>query len=439
MFSLRRTPFYLLLTTLAALVLIHPRLVPLQVAEAPSRIKIVFSALAILSLLIPRMVVRMLFARVTPAIEQHHVAVHRMLKIQRFEMVSAEQVRQGLLVLNTVSQRTIQFMLWGLFLSRILILFPDAQPAADDIRLMIVGPLEAIAEATIDYLPNFVQIVIILLVTHYLLKMIHLFFHAVGAEIIVLPDFYPEWAEPTYKIARLVVFLFIPFIIMPLLPVTNSQLFEKVTFLIGLLVSLGSTSAIKNMTAGIVLTYTRSFQVGDRVQIADVTGDVTEKSLFVTRLHTIKNEEVAMPNSAVLDSNIVNYSTLARSSGLILHTTITIGYDVDWRQVQSLLIDAALATPDVQHDPAPFVLQTSLDDYYVAYEINIYTGAPHRTARTLSTLRENILDHFHAAGVEIMSPAFSALRNGNDIAIPPQQTHALPQPFAYEHVPQPHR
>lgn len=445
MFDLRRVMFYMLITTVAAAALLHPRLLPEayppdQIATASVRIKAVFSLLAILSLVIPRAVVQMLFTRAMLHIDRRHRTIHRMLKIQRLEMVSADQVRRGLLMLGRGTQRVIVLMLWGLFLSRILNLFPDAQPIADDLQLMVITPLEAIGQAVLDYLPNLVQIVIILLVTRYVLKGIHLFFHAVEAEIIVLPDFYPEWAEPTYKITRMLIIIFIPFAILPLLPMADSRFFEEISFFVGLLVSFGSTSAIKNMTAGIVLTYTRSFQIGDRVCIADVTGDVVEKSLFVTRLRTVKNELVAMPNGTVLDSNIMNYTALAKANGLILHTTITIGYDVDWRQVQDLLIDAALVTPHVLENPRPFVLQTSLDDYYVAYEINVHTDHAHLIPETLSVLRRNILDAFHTAGVEIMSPGYTALRNGNDAAVPlqrPPQQLDVPYtaPLAYAFAP----
>jgi small-conductance mechanosensitive channel len=423
MFNLRRTATYVLITTLAALALLYPMLTPdkyaaSHVATAPARIKTAFVLLTALGLLIPFTLTRVLFARLETLIEQQHTAIHNLLKVQRLEVASADRVRQTLHTLNHAAQTAAALLLWSLFATRILNLFPDAQPAARELRLIVVGPLVVIGKAVIDYLPNAVQIVIILVIARYTLKVIHLFFHALDAEIIVLPDFYPEWAEPTYKIVRLLVFVFIPFLIVPLLPGANSQFFDKITFFIGLLVSLGSTSAIKNMTAGIVLTYTRAFQIGDHVRIGDVSGDVSEKSLFVTRVKTIKNEQIAMPNGAVLDSNIVNFSALAAEKGLILHTSVTIGYDVHWRQVQELLIDSALATPHILHDPMPFVLQTSLDDYYVAHEINAYTDQPNQIAGTLSVLHQHILDTFHAAGVEIMSPSYSALRDGSDIAIP---------------------
>lgn len=447
MSNLRRTATYGLFAALAALTLLHLLLIPSEyiaehIAPAPNWIKAVFVLFATLALLISRTLARILFARIDDFVDQRHSAIHSLLKIQHLEVVSAERVRQTLHALNHGGRFAVELALLGLFAARILNLFPEAQPAARELRVSVAGPLLVIGQAMVDYLPNGLQIVIILLVTRYGLKLIHLFFHAIDAGIIVLPDFYPEWAEPTYKIVRLLVFVFIPFLIIPLLPGANSQFFDEITFFIGLLVSLGSTSVIKNMTAGIVLTYTRAFQIGDRVRIGEVSGDVLEKSLFVTRIQTIKNEQIAMPNGAVLDSNIVNFSALAADKGLILHTSVTIGYDVDWRQVHSLLIDSALATPHILSDPKPFVLQTSLDDYYVAYEINAYTDLPNQIAGTLSALHQHILDSFHEAGVEIMSPSYSALRNGSDIAIPPQRErsqigppHAEPLPTAWAALP----
>jgi small-conductance mechanosensitive channel len=428
MLNLRRIATYGSILTLSAVALLYPLLMPHEyatshVAVAPTRIKTVFVLLAVLGLLVPSLLTRSLSTRQDALIEHYYVALHNRLKIQHLEVVPAERVRQTLHMLNRAAQTIATLVLWGLFASRILNLFPEAQPAAHELRLMVVSPLAALGQATINYLPNAIQIVIILAITRYGLKALHVLFHAIDAGIIELPDFYPEWAEPTYKIVRLLVFVFLPFLIVPLLPGANSRFFDEITFFVGLLVSLGSTSVIKNMTAGIVLTYTRAFQIGDRVRIGEVNGDIVEKSLFVTRLKTIKNEQVAMPNGAVLDSNIVNFSSLATDKGLILHTSVTIGYDVDWRQVHNLLLDAALVTPHILTDPVPFVLQTSLDDYYVTYEINAYTDQPNQIAGTLSVLHQHILDSFHAAGVEIMSPAYSALRNGNDVAIPPEKPH----------------
>jgi small-conductance mechanosensitive channel len=155
---------------------------------------------------------------------------------------------------------------------------------------------------------------------------------------------------------------------------------------------------------------------------------VLERTLLVTRIRTIKNAVVTIPNGMVLNNEIINYNAPMLEEGLILNTTVTIGYDVPWRKVHDLLIQAALATRDILSDPKPFVLQTSLDDYYVSYELNAYTHAPERMAMIYSELHQNIQDWFNKASVEIMSPGYTAYRDGDQATIPAQYRNHGPVP-----------
>lgn len=207
-------------------------------------------------------------------------------------------------------------------------------------------------------------------------------------------------------------------VIFPYLPGSDSPIFQGVTVLLGLVFSFGSTSAVSNIIAGIVITYMRPFKIGDRVKIGDVTGDIVHKDLLVTRVRTIKNEDVTVPNSTILTNHIINYSSSAVNLGLIIHSTVTIGYDAPWKKVHELLINAALETDGVLKNPLPFVLQTSLDDWYVSYQINAYTNEPNSQASIYSKLHSNIQEKFNEGGVEIMSPHYHAMRDGNTTTIP---------------------
>ncbi|MDH5275865.1 MAG: mechanosensitive ion channel family protein, partial [Gammaproteobacteria bacterium] len=207
-------------------------------------------------------------------------------------------------------------------------------------------------------------------------------------------------------------------VIFPYLPGSGSPAFQGVSIFLGVLFSLGSTSAIANVVAGLVLTYMRPFRNGDRVKIADTVGDVLERDLLVVRVRTIKNVDVTIPNSMVLSNHIINFSACARDPGLILHSSVTIGYDAPWRQVHDLLTAAASRTPGIEKEPAPFVLQTALDDFYVRYELNATTSTPNRMAEIYSELHANIQDAFNEAGVEIMSPHYVAARDGSQSTIP---------------------
>jgi small-conductance mechanosensitive channel len=225
-------------------------------------------------------------------------------------------------------------------------------------------------------------------------------------------------AKPTYQLTRLIVALFALVVVFPYLPGGRSEALKGVSIFLGLLLSLGSSSAVSNVLAGLVLTYMRPFRTGDRVKIADTTGDVLEKTLLVTRVHTIKNVEVVIPNSSILSNQILNYSALARTRGLILNTTVTIGYDAPWKMVHELLVHAALSADGILADPVPFVLETSLNDFHISYELNAYTDRANDIQNIYSHLHEAIQDSFNKSGVEIMSPTFYALRDGNAVTIP---------------------
>jgi len=262
-------------------------------------------------------------------------------------------------------------------------------------------------------------IAVIVLFIFFLIRLLRFLSVQLENGSVVLKGFYSDWAKPTFNILRILLYAFMFVLIFPYLPGSHSPVFQGVSVFLGILFSLGSSSAISNMVAGLVITYMRPFKIGDRVRIGDVTGNVIEKSLLITRIRTIKNEEITVPNSTILNSHTINFSAESSSAGLILHTSVTIGYNAPWRVVHQLLIDAAMATTGVLKDKTPFVLQTSLDDFFVTYQLNAYTDQPTNQSAIYSGLHQNIQDLFNKAGVEIMSPHYRAQRDGNDSTIPP--------------------
>jgi small-conductance mechanosensitive channel len=297
-------------------------------------------------------------------------------------------------------------------------IFPSSKPIATQLLSYVVDPLKSIALAFIHYIPNLLTIAVIFTVTYYIIKLVRFISKEIEQGAFNINGFYPEWAMPTYNIIRVLLYAFMFVVIFPYLPGSDSKVFQGVTVFLGILFSFGSSSAVSNMVSGVVLTYMRPFKIGDRVKLGDVTGDVIEKNVLVTRLRTIKNEDVTIPNATVLNGYSTNYSSTAKTSGLILNATVTIGYDAPWQQIQKLLITAAEATDGILPEPKPFVLQTALNDFNVSYQINAYTDQPNKMAVIYSGLYQNIQDKFNEAGVEIMSPHFTSLRDGNGIQIP---------------------
>ena len=297
--------------------------------------------------------------------------------------------------------------------------FPQTEALAGVLWGWIITPAKAIAASLIHFLPNLFTIVVVYFATRYLLKIVHYFASETEKGNIQLPGFYKEWTWPTFNIIRFLAYAFMFVVIFPYLPGSHSPAFQGVSVFLGVLISLGSSSAISNIIAGLVITYMRPFKVGDRVKISDVVGDVIEKTMLVTRIRTIKNEDITVPNSTVLNSHTINYSANAQSTGLIVHTTVTMGYDVPWQDVYELLLEAALRTEHVQRQPQPFVLHTSLDDFYISYQVNAYTKEPNRQAAIYSSLHRNIQDVCNERGIELMSPHYSAMRDGSQTTIPP--------------------
>ncbi len=343
------------------------------------------------------------------------------LRLRRFEIFSSAQITEFLIAVARALRMAIALVLGYAYISLVFSFFPWTRGLAGTLLQWVLEPLKLVGLAFVEFVPKLFFIAVIVVVTRYVLKVIHLVFSGIGSGRLELPNFPPEWAEPTYKLVRLLVGAFALVVIFPYLPGSQSDAFKGVSVFLGLLLSLGSTAAIANLVAGIVITYMRPFRVGDRVRIADTTGDVQEKTLLVTRVRTIKHEDITIPNAMVLASHIINYSSSARDLGLILHTGVSIGYDAPWRQVHELLVAAADATEGIAKEPRPFVLQTSLDDFYVSYELNAYTDEPNAMAVIYSRLHQSIQDCFNQAGVEIMSPHYGALRDGNEVTIPAAQ------------------
>lgn len=340
-------------------------------------------------------------------------------RIQNTELLSADTIVDVITGTLKVAKVSILLSIFLIFVPLILSLFPETREHAAMMVDHVVTPItQNLLPALFGYLPNIFVIFGIVVVSYYLIEFVHFIFKEIERDNINIAGFDNEWADPTYKIVRFLIITFAFVLIFPYLPGSGSPAFQQVSIFLGVLLSLGSTGAVSHLVAGVFLTYTGAFKVGDRVKIADAVGDVVEKTLLATRINTIKNELITIPNGMVLGSHIINYSSSTKSSGLILNTTISIGYATPWQDVHQALIDAALATEHIMHTPPPFVLQTGLEDFYVKYQLNAYTNAPQIMAYIYSQLHANIQDKFNEAGIEIMSPHYEAQREGQESTIP---------------------
>ena len=296
--------------------------------------------------------------------------------------------------------------------------FPETKAYTYKVFSFIWNPLSDIFGAVVAYLPDLFKIILIVICFHYLLKAIRYFANEIASGRLKINGFYADWALPTYTILRVLLYSFMFVMIWPLLPNSDSEIFQGVSVFIGVVVSLGSTSVVGNVMAGLVMTYMRPFRLGDYIRYGDTEGEVVEKSMLVTRIRTRKNEIVTIPNSNMMSSQTSNFTLSAQQYGVIVHTKITIGYDEPWQKIERLLLEAADKTDGIKKHPKPFVRITTLDDFYVEYEINGCTDRAKTLPAVYSTLHQNILDTMHGAGVEIMSPHIEARRDNLPVQIP---------------------
>ncbi len=292
------------------------------------------------------------------------------------------------------------------YVSVVLFSFAQTRPIAVILLNYVSDPIRHALRAIVDFIPSLVVLIIIFLVTRYLVRLARVTFANIEAGTVRLHGFQRHWVWPTYNLIR--AFLIVSAIVLsyPYIPGSDSAAFQGMSILLGVMVSIGSNSVVANVLAGLFVIYRQSTTVGDIIKIGDYVGEVSSIKLTETHLRSYKNEMISIPNAQLLNSEVVNYSQRIDGQGLIVHTTVGIGYDEHHRKIEALLLEAARLTEGVKKSPPPFVLRKDLGDFAVTYEINGHAARNAHIPRLLSELRANVLDVLHAAGVQIMSPHY---------------------------------
>ncbi len=362
-----------------------------------------------------------LYRRLRIRLARYLIRNARPLKIKDYEVL--DKHRQGMAFLLGFRLLRVLVIALQLLISIPLLFsaFPETKSLTYRVFGYIWNPITDILVSVLAFVPNLFKIVVIVLCFRYLVKGIRYLLNEIAVGNLKVNGFYADWAEPTFYIVRVLCYSFMLVMIWPLLPSSNSQIFQGVSVFIGIIFSLGSSSIIGNIMAGMVMTYMRPFHIGDFIKYGDTQGFVIEKTVLVTRIRTRKNEVITIPNSSLMSSQTSNFTFAAQNYGVVVHTKVTIGYDMPWTLIRDLLVAAAKATPGIDTSKKPFVHITALDDFYVEYEINAFTHKPDKLSDIYSVLHQNILDSFHTHGVEIMSPHIFAHRNDLELQIPKSQ------------------
>jgi len=389
------------------------------------RQNIIRALIRTLGLAITLIAINWLFRRLDAWLEKQVKTRIEALEAKSLSIIQAEHIWNVFRAVLRLFRILLVFIIVYVFLHFVLNLFPWTRFFAATALNYVTNPLRIMGLAVLGYLPSLFFLVLLYYITRYVLKLVHQFFVAVEHKRITLNSFDTEWALPTYRIVRMVIILMAIVLAYPYIPGSDSQAFKGISLIFGVLFSLGSTSVVSNVIAGYTMTYRRAFRVGDRVKIGNTIGDVLETRILVTRVRSLKNEEVVIPNSTILNNEVINFSRLADQDGLILHTSVGIGYEVPWRQVEAMLLLAAAQTKGLLKRPRPFVLQTSLSDFAVNYELNAYCKDEKRAAILYSTLHGNIQDIFNENEISIMTPAYEADTSEPKI-VPKDQWYTAP-------------
>jgi small-conductance mechanosensitive channel len=327
-------------------------------------------------------------------------------KLKNLEIVQVDRLRAAVVATFRILRLSAVLVLLYFYIGLVFSFFPGTHGFSAQLLEYVLGPLRSLGHSLREHVPKLFFILVLVFIIRFVLKLMRAFFVGIETGTFEISGFYREWAGPTYKILRVLVIALGATVAYPYIPGSGSEAFKGISIFFGLLLSLGSTSLVSNIVAGLSMTYMRSFSVGDVVKIGQFFGVVTATRLQVTQIRTPKNEIISVPNSKIISGEVKNYSVLASTNGLIIHTTVGIGYDVPWRQVRAMLLLAAEKTSGLLREPRPFVFQKALGDFCITYELNAYTKEAARLGSLYSDLHKNILDLFNEYNVQIMTPNY---------------------------------
>lgn len=383
------------------------------------------SAIATLILVAALFLLRRIRRALNAFLDRWIQARREKIKARTHSMLEPDRLLAALASLLNVVAGLLTLVATYVYVGFVLSRFPWTRGVGSQLNHLIFDPLLNLGTAFVRHLPGLVFIAVLATLTHYVLKLSGFVFAELKSGRLSIRGFYPEWAEPTERIARVLIVALAVVVAYPSIPGSDSLAFKGVSIFLGVLVSLGSSSTVGNLVAGIMVVYMRSYGVGDIIQVGDQMGRVIETDVLATRLRTPWNVDITIPNATMIASNVINYSREAAGPGLILHSEVSIGYNASWRQVHAMLLRAAARTTGLLKDPAPFVRQRALGDFAITYQINGYTRDVDHMIATYHDLHKHIQDEFNEYGVEIMTPHYEVDRS-QPAVVPKDRWYAPP-------------
>lgn len=312
-----------------------------------------------------------------------------------------------------------------LWFTYVLASFPVTQPFADKLSGFLFELLAMFGHGLVSAIPGLLTAAIVIFLTKAANDVVANIFNNIDQGNSIIPSVHKDTAKATRRLVGILIWGVGIAVAYPYLPLADSDAFKGLSVMFGFMLTLGSAGVVTQVMSGLVLIYARALRVGDFVSIGEVTGVVKEMGMLSTKVINMRNEEVTIPNAVLVGNPIKNYTSAGGERGALISTTVTIGYDTPWRQVQAMLIKAAESTNGLRISPQPFVMQKSLQDFYVEYELYAYVDRPLERIQILSDLHANIQDQFNLHGVQIMSPHF-VLQPKQNVVVPEAAWFAKP-------------
>ena len=326
------------------------------------------------------------------------------IKIKNYQFLDRNELKKIVVKILKYVHVALFVVLFGIAISSLFSIFPATESWAYTLLDWIWLPIKDLSKSLYYYLPNLFRILVIIVIARYISKVLRYFSLEIEKEELKIKGFHSDWAKPTFHLLRICLFAFTLIIIFPYLPGSDTSAFRGISVFFGVILSLGSSSAISNTIAGFIITYMRPFKIGDWIKVNDVTGEVLEKTALVTRLRTINNEDITVPNSMILTNKTINYSSPCPEKGLILNVDIDVSQDVPFHKVNELLIIAAKNTHGIIHVPEPYVFKLKIKENSIAYQLNATTYNPERMYFIQSDLVENVLKIFREQNIDLITP-----------------------------------
>jgi small-conductance mechanosensitive channel len=287
--------------------------------------------------------------------------------------------------------------------------FPYTRPWGETMGGFLLTTVETLGLGAAQAIPGLCTVVLIVLFTRFIIRLMRVWFNAIDHGRVMPPSWlHPETAQPTRRLMTALLWLFAIVVAYPYLPGSQTDAFKGVSVFLGLILTLGSSGLVNQFMSGFMITYSRALRLGDFVRIGEVEGTVTHLGVLSTKIKSVRYEEVTIPNAVVVAQVMIDYSRFGDADGVFTPTSVTIGYDAPWRQVQSLMVLAAERTQGIRTEPKPIVLQEALQDFYVKYTLLFSLEKQEARLFVLDALHANVQDLFNEYGVQIMSPNYLA-------------------------------